>query len=104
MFVSSAGRRPAASRIECSRNAVVVLPFVPVTAATSSVVATARRRSTAAAGPIAARTLGTIELRHVQVEPALDDERDRAALDRLRCEVVPVDARARGCRRRALPV
>jgi hypothetical protein len=36
MFVNSPGRRPPASRIEASRNAVVVLPFVPVTAATSS--------------------------------------------------------------------
>ena len=34
------------------------------------------------------------ELRHVDVEHPLDDERDRAALDRLPREVVPVDALA----------
>ena len=35
------------------------------------------------------------DLRHGQVERALDDERDRSALHRLRREVVAVDARAR---------
>ena len=102
MFVSSAGRRPAASRIACSRNAVVVFPFVPVTAATSSV-SDGRPKNSAAAGPIAARTLGTTSCGTSSVEPALDDERDGAPLDRLRCEVVPVDRSGRGCRRRALP-
>ena len=35
--------------------------------------------------------IGDDDLRDVEVEPALDDERDGAVLDRLRREVVPVD-------------
>jgi len=58
MFVSSAGRRPAASRIEWTRNAVVVFPFVPVAAMTSSSCDGASKKSVAADG-IARRTLGT---------------------------------------------
>ena len=38
--------------------------------------------------------VGDDELRHVDVEPPLDDEGDRAALDRLACEIVPVGVRA----------
>jgi hypothetical protein len=58
MFVSSPGRRPAASRIACSRKAVVVLPFVPVTPATSSSRDGSPNRSVAARG-MARRTSGT---------------------------------------------
>ena len=58
MFVSSAGRRPAADRIASSRNAVVVFPFVPVTAATRSSRDGLPKKRDAATG-IAARTSGT---------------------------------------------
>ena len=50
MFVSTPGRRPAASRIERSRNAVVVLPFVPVTAVTGNSAEGSRKKATAATG------------------------------------------------------
>ena len=85
---------PAASRIACSRNAVVVLPFVPVTPATSSSFV-GSPKNTSAATAIAARASSDDELRNVDVERPLDDERGRAALDRLPGEVVPVDALAR---------
>ena len=59
----------------------MVLPFVPVTPTVWR-----RRRGVAveraAAGAIAARTLGTVDLRDPRSERALDDQRDRAARDR----------------------
>ena len=58
MFVSRPARRPAAVKIAWIRKAVVVLPFVPVTAATSSADDGLSKKSSAATG-IAARTLGT---------------------------------------------
>ncbi len=55
---TSPGRRPAAARIEYRRNAVVVFPFVPVTAPTwSSRVGNPKNAS--AARPSAARASGT---------------------------------------------
>src|SRR5439155_513274 len=45
---SRPGRRPAAPRIEWRRNVVVVLPFVPVTPATSSVRVGSSKKTTAA--------------------------------------------------------
>ena len=58
MLVSNPGRRPASRRIACSRNAVVVLPVVPVTAATSSSRLGSPKNSTAA-GAIARRESAT---------------------------------------------
>ena len=55
---SRPGRRPAAVRIACSRYAVVVLPFVPVTPATSSS-RVGSPKKTSAAVAIAARDDGT---------------------------------------------
>ncbi len=49
---------PAAVRIACWRNAVVVLPFVPVTPSTVSC-SVGCPKKTSAIGPIAARTDGT---------------------------------------------
>ena len=43
------------------------------------------------------------ELWHVEVEPTLDDERDSAPLDRLRCEVVAVDRVAPGMQKKTAP-
>ena len=72
---------PAASSTERSRNVVVVLPFVPVTPATSSArVGSPKKQSAATA--IDARASSTSELRHVELERPLDDERDRAGGDR----------------------
>ena len=82
-------RRPAASRIERSRNAVVVLPFVPVTPATSSRVVGSPKK-TSAATAIAARAVLDDQLRHRDVDGALDDERDCPSRDGLGGEVVPV--------------
>ena len=58
MFVSSPVCRPAASKIERSRNAEVVFPFVPVIAATGSSAEGSPKKSTAATG-IAARASPT---------------------------------------------
>ncbi len=69
---------------------MVVLPFVPVTAMTSSS-REGSPKNRAAAGPIAARTLGTTHLGRVDVERPLDDERGRARRDGGRGQVVPID-------------
>ena len=87
---TSPGARPPASSIECSRNVVVVFPFVPVTPASSSS-RVGSPKNTSAATAIAARASGDDELRDVDLELSLDDERDGAALDRRPGEVVPVD-------------
>ena len=87
-----AGARPP-SRIERSRNAVVVFPFVPVTPASSSSFVGSPKNASAATA-IDSRTTATSELRDGDVERALDDERGRAALDRL-------PRRGRGRRRAA---
>ena len=76
-----------------SRNAVVVFPFVPVTPASSSSFVGSPKK-TSAATAIDSRVDGTSELRHVDVEHALDHDGGRATLDRLPREVVPVDALA----------
>ena len=73
---------------------MVVLPFVPVTPATTSS-SLGRPKNSSAAAAIAARASGTTSCGTGEVERPLDDEPDRAALDRLRREVVPVGARAR---------
>ena len=72
---------------------MVVFPFVPVTPASSSSFVGSPKKASAATA-IDSRLDGTSELRYVDVEHPLDDERDRAALDRLPGEVVPVDALA----------
>ncbi len=86
---TSPGRRPAASRIARSRNAVVVFPFVPVAPASSSSFV-GSPKNTSAATAIDSRTDGHEELRDVDLQRPLDDDGDRAALDRLPREVVPV--------------
>ncbi len=92
MFVRSAGARPASARIECSRNAVVVLPFVPVTATTSSS-RDGSPKNAAAVGPIASRTLGTTCCGTSRSSAPLDDERDGAPFDRLGGKLVPIPGR-----------
>ena len=82
---------PAAGRAQdrVSRYVVVVLPAVPVTAATSSSRLGSPKNATAA-GAIAWRASGTTSCGTANVERALDDERDGAARDGLRRELVTV--------------
>ena len=98
---SSPGRRPAASRIAQSRNAVVVLPFVPVTPATGSS-AVGSPKNARPRLPSRARTFGDDDLGDGEVERPLDDERGGAGRDRVRREVVPVD-RSRGTQKKSVP-
>ena len=88
------GALPAAASIARRRNAVVVLPFVPVTPATSSS-PDGSPKKTSAATAIAARDVVDDELRSDDVHEVIDDERDGAALDRLDGELVAVDVRTR---------
>jgi hypothetical protein len=90
MLLSSAGLRAAAARIAHGRKAVVVLPArsgdaddVELTRRVSEKL-DRRARHRGANG-------GDDELRHVRVDAALDGEGDGAAVDRLGCELVPVD-------------
>ncbi len=83
------GRLPAAARIAKSRNVVVVLPFVPVTPTTCKLLRRAAEELVCGRCHRGAR-VGDDELRHVDVEPPLDHEGDRARLDGGACEIVPV--------------
>ena len=85
--------RPAASRTERSRNVVVVLPFVPVTPTTSRRARRLAEERVRRDGHRGARVLHE-QLRHVELERALDDERRGAGGDRPLRELVPVGARA----------
>ena len=71
---------------------MVVLPFVPVTAATASSADGSPKKRSAATG-IARRTLGTTSCGTCTVDRPLDDERDGTCGDRLRGEVVAVGVR-----------
>ncbi len=84
-----AGRRPAVAKTSASRWAVVVLPFVPVTATTRSsrVGSTEETRRHESHGVPGARD---DDLGDRQGERSLADERDRPGGDRLGGEVVPV--------------
>ena len=77
-----AGPAAAVARMECSRNAVVVFPFVPVTPTTAS---SARGRAEERVGGQAHRLagVGDDELRHGNVELTLHDESDGAAAYRV---------------------
>ena len=88
---TSPGRRPAAARIAKSRNVVVVLPFVPVTPATSS---SSRRLAEERVGRERHRgaRVGDDDLRHVERRAAA---RRRARPRRAR----PPRRRSRGRRR-----
>ena len=94
--------RPSASRIERRRNVVVVLPFVPVTPATASRSVGAPKKASARDGHRRAHGLDD-ELRHGELERALDDERGGTGRDGLGREVVPVARATRARRRRACP-
>ena len=83
------GRRPAAARTRVERNALVVLPLVPVTPATCSS-SVGRPKNSSAATAIAARARRRRRAAALRVERPLDDERDRAVRDRLGREIVPV--------------
>ena len=69
---------------------MVVLPFVPVTAAISSSWEGSPKNSTAAAG-IASRAAPDEHLRHGDVDLPFRDERGGARCDRLAGQVMAVD-------------
>ena len=85
--------RPAASSIARSRNAVVVFPFVPVTPASSSSFVGSPKK-TSAATAIDSRDDGTRSCGTSTSSGRSTTSADRAALDRLPGEVVPVDSLA----------
>ena len=70
------------------------MPFVPVTPATCELLGRAAEELVGGDGHRGAR-VGDDELRHVELERPLDDERDGAVRDGLGGELVPVRARAR---------
>ena len=90
------------SRTDRSRNVVVVFPFVPVTPTTSSARVGSPKKASAAIGHRGAGVLDE-QLRHVELERPLDDERDGTRRHRLAGEVVPVGPRARARRRTPRP-
>ena len=88
------GLRPAASSIECRRNAVVVFPFVPVTASDLELPARLTEEDVRRYGHRRARILDD-QLGNIDVEHPLHHECRGTPLDRLPGKIVAVDLRAR---------
>ena len=91
---------PAAARMEKSKKAVVVLPFVPVTPATAKLTGRAAEERVRSQRHRLPR-VSNDQLRDRQLELALDDECDRSPLDGVWREVMAVCLFARHARKQS---